>query len=116
MPELGWLLRDGKASLVGNIGTLVEPLANVTEYKNASKSKTAFPVCPQSSNTNCLPESKDDADLTGWAGRLADEWSGLHDGNVMGLNVSFKGQVRLMVGSQTHRFFFGLVPRQPIHT
>ena len=27
MPELAWLLRDEKASLIGNVGTLVEPLS-----------------------------------------------------------------------------------------
>ena len=47
-----------------------------------------------------------DTNLTGWAGRLADQWSGLHGGNVMGLNVSFRGQVRLMVGSQTQPVLF----------
>jgi uncharacterized protein (DUF1501 family) len=106
MPELGWLLRDGKASLVGNIGTLVEPLANVTEYKNASKAKPHFLFAHNHQTRELFTGKANDTNLTGWAGRLADEWSGLHDGNVMGLNVSFKGQVRLMVGSQTQPVLF----------
>ena len=42
MPELAWLLRDEKASLIGNVGTLVEPLGNVTDYNDASKLKPHF--------------------------------------------------------------------------
>ena len=35
MPEFAWLIRDEKASLIGNVGTLVEPLENVTDYNDA---------------------------------------------------------------------------------
>ncbi len=106
MPELGWLLRDGKASLVGNIGTLVEPLANVNEYKNATKSKPHFLFAHNHQKRELFTGKANDTNLTGWAGRLADQWSGLHGGNVMGLNVSFKGQVRMMVGSKTQPVLF----------
>ena len=106
MPELAWLLRDGKASLIGNVGTLVEPLANVTDYKNASKSKPHFLFAHNHQRRELFTGKANDTNLTGWAGRLADQWSGLHGGNVMGLNVSFKGQVRLMVGSKSQPVLF----------
>jgi Uncharacterized protein conserved in bacteria len=106
MPELAWLLRDGKASLIGNVGTLVEPLVNVNDYKNASKLKPHFLFAHNHQRRELFTGRANDTNLSGWAGRLADQWSGLHGGNVMGLNVSFKGQVRLMVGNKTQPVLF----------
>ena len=48
----------------------------------------------------------DDLNTTGWAGRLADLWSGINNDSVMGLNVSFNGQVRLMTGVNSKPILF----------
>ena len=106
MPELAWLLNDGKASLVGNVGTLVEPLDGKSDYQNANKKKPAF-LFAHNHQTRVLQTGKaDDLNTTGWAGRLADLWGGINGGSVMGLNVSFRGQVRLMTGSQSQPVLF----------
>ena len=106
MPELAWLLKDKKASLVGNIGTLVEPLSDVNDYKDANKAKPHFLFAHNHQKRELFTGKADNTNLSGWAGRLADQWSGLHGGNVMGLNVSFRGQVRMMVGSQSQPVLF----------
>ena len=90
MPELAWLLRDEKASLIGNVGTLVEPLANVNDFNDATKLKPHFLFAHNHQRRELFTGRANDTNLSGWAGRLADQWSGLHGGNVMGLNVSFK--------------------------
>ena len=48
----------------------------------------------------------DDLNTTGWAGRLADLWSSINSESVMGLNVSFDGQVRLMTGVNSKPILF----------
>ena len=107
MPELARLLEDGKISLIGDIGTLVEPLNNgKTDYQNASKKKPAF-LFAHNHQTRVIQTGKaDDLNATGWTGRLADLWSGINSGSVMGLNVSFNGQVRLMTGVQSKPVLF----------
>ena len=50
MPELASLIDSDKASLVGNIGTLVEPLNGKTDFLDFSKKKAFFFVCSQSSD------------------------------------------------------------------
>ena len=42
MPELAGLIVDEKASLVGNIGTLVEPLNGKTDFLDSSKKSPLF--------------------------------------------------------------------------
>ena len=106
MPELARLLEDGKASLIGNIGTLVEPLTGKTDYQDAAKKKPSF-LFAHNHQTRVIQTGKaDDLNTTGWAGRLADLWSGINNGSVMGLNVSFNGQVRLMTGVNSKPILF----------
>ena len=106
MPELASLITSNKATLVGNIGTLVEPLNGKTDFQNSSKKKPSF-LFAHNHQTRIIETGKaDDLNTTGWAGRLADLWSGVNSGSVMGLNVSFNGQVRLMTGVNSKPILF----------
>mgnify|MGYP001314072272 FL=1 len=106
MPELAGLIVDEKASLVGNIGTLVEPLNGKTDFLDSSKKKPSF-LFAHNHQTRIIETGKaDDLNTTGWAGRLADLWSGINSESVMGLNVSFDGQVRLMTGVNSKPILF----------
>ena len=78
MPELAWLLKNKKASLVGNIGTLVEPLSDVNDYKDANKAKPHFLFAHNHQKRELFTGKADNINHSGWAGRLADQWSGLH--------------------------------------
>ena len=106
MPELARLLEDGKASLVGNVGTLVEPLSGKTDFQNAAKKKPSFLFAHNHQRRIIYTGKADDLNTTGWAGRLADLWSGINNDSVMGLNVSFNGQVRLMTGVNSKPILF----------
>ena len=106
MPELASLIDSDKASLVGNIGTLVEPLNGKTDFLDSSKKKPSF-LFAHNHQTRIIETGKaDDLNTTGWAGRLADLWSGINSESVMGLNVSFDGQVRLMTGVNSKPILF----------
>ena len=106
MPELAGLIVDEKASLVGNIGTLVEPLNGKPDFLDSSKKKPSF-LFAHNHQTRIIETGKaDDLNTTGWAGRLADLWSGINNESVMGLNVSFDGQVRLMTGVNSKPILF----------
>ena len=106
MPELASLIDSDKASLVGNIGTLVEPLNGKVDFLDSSKKKPSF-LFAHNHQTRIIETGKaDDLNTTGWAGRLADLWSGINNESVMGLNVSFDGQVRLMTGANSKPILF----------
>ena len=106
MPELADLIINGKASLVGNVGTLVEPLNGKVDFLDSSKKKPSF-LFAHNHQTRIIETGKaDDLNTTGWAGRLADLWSGINSESVMGLNVSFDGQVRLMTGVNSKPILF----------
>lgn len=100
MPELANLTYANKASVVANIGNLVEPVskaqiqtdtANLPLFLFAHNHQQRALQTGQGNNLNDI----------GWAGRIADNWSGINSGSPMGLNISYAGSDRMMIGNDT---------------
>ncbi|WP_373081690.1 DUF1501 domain-containing protein [Zhongshania sp.] len=97
MPELAQLIIDRKASVVANIGTLVEP---VTKETLQTAKLPPFLYAHNHQQRAIETGWADNLSAGGWAGRLADMW-GVHQGAInggspLGMNVSYAGATRLM--------------------
>ena len=97
MPELAQLFTKNKASVVCNIGNLVEPVtkaqiqaetANLPLFLFAHNHQQRAMQTGQGNNLNDI----------GWAGRIADSWSGINSSSPMGLNISYAGSDRMLIG------------------
>jgi uncharacterized protein (DUF1501 family) len=98
MPELANLIYGNKASVVANVGNLVEPVskaqiqaetANLPLFLFAHNHQQRALQTGQGNNLNDV----------GWAGRIADNWLGVNSGSPMGLNISYAGSDRMMIGN-----------------
>jgi len=97
MPELADLIVSNKASVISNIGNLVEPVskaqiqaetANLPLFLFAHNHQQRALQTGQGNNLNDV----------GWAGRIADNWSGINNRSPMGLNISYAGSDRMLIG------------------
>lgn len=100
MPEIAKLINDDKIAIVANMGTLVEPTT-----RTAIKAKTAnLPKNIFSHNTQrriMHSGVADDLKVLGWAGRLFDEWQGINQNHIYGLNISYAGKPYLFNARST---------------
>ena len=100
MPELAHLANNGKVAILGNIGTLVEPVTK-TQIQN----KTAnLPTNLFAHNHQRRVQQTGQADNlfnSGWIGRLYDDWGDVNGIGPIGKNVSFSGNNPMFNGTLT---------------
>jgi uncharacterized protein (DUF1501 family) len=100
MPELAQLFRDRNAAIIGNVGTLVRPIADKSQFGSL---RPPF-LFAHNHQTNQMETGwASNASATGWAGRLADIWS-VHQGNVnggspLGIGISYNGPAKIVSGA-----------------
>ncbi|MGB0846965.1 MAG: DUF1501 domain-containing protein [Thiolinea sp.] len=96
MPELAELVNKDKASVISNIGNLVKSVdrASVRDGKDlplflfAHNHQQRALQTGQGNNLNDV----------GWAGRIADNWSDVNGSSPLGLNISYAGSDRMLIG------------------
>ena len=108
MPELFRLIDDGDAAVIANVGTLVEP---VTRATLGSAALPVYLFAHNHQQRELQTGQADGLNLSGWAGRLFDHWQGVNGGHAFGMNVSYDGSRRLLIGEQTAPLV--LKPGQP---
>lgn len=99
-----------KLSMLSNIGTLVEPIANKTDYQNRSVAlpKALFSHRDQTEQwQTSVPQGMDI--LTGWAGRAADVIHSTYNteqtgGYYMPMNFSLAGNSTFQIGQSQGQF------------
>lgn len=98
MPELANLLTNNKASVIANVGNLVAPVS-----KAQVQAKTAglplFLFAHNHQQRALQTGQGNNLNDVGWAGKIADSWSDINNGSPMGLNISYAGSDRMMIGS-----------------
>ena len=104
MPELARLVEDKKASVVSNVGALVKPVSQGTKSHALSDAqKTAdlpkFLFAHNHQRRVMQTGIADQLNASGWAGRIADLWSGVN--SPLGLNISYYGNNRMLIGDST---------------
>lgn len=104
MPEVRNLFDNENLSFISNIGTLIEPIANVSEYNGGIK-KLPLGLYSHSDQImhwqTSVPQSRS---AVGVGGRIADI---LHDMNTIpevALNISLSGKNRFQAGNETIEF------------
>jgi len=100
MPEFAQLVTDNKLSIIANCGNMVAPVT-----KQQIKDKTAnLPLFLFAHNHQQRALQTGQANnLTGigWAGKIADKWKGINNDSPLGLNISYSGNNRMLIGNQT---------------
>lgn len=111
MPELAKLITDGKVSVVANTGTLVQPTTR-TQILNKTANLPLFLFAHNHQQRELQTGQADNLTANGWAGRIADNWSGINAGAPIGLNISYAGNDRMLIGDVTTPLI--LQPGSPI--
>ncbi|MBD2857577.1 DUF1501 domain-containing protein [Spongiibacter sp. KMU-158] len=99
MPEVAQLITDRRASIVANMGTLVEPVS-----KDTLKTSRLPPFLYAHNHQQRAMETgwADNLNAGGWAGRLADMWgvhnNAINNGSPLGINISYAGARRMLTG------------------
>lgn len=92
MAGIQQLFNSGKLSFISNIGTLVEPIANASEYNNSGK-KLPLGIYSHSDQImqwqTSVPQSRN---ALGMGGRLADILNGNNTDNGISMNISLAGK------------------------
>ncbi|MCG7929287.1 MAG: DUF1501 domain-containing protein [Candidatus Thiodiazotropha weberae] len=100
MPELAQLIIDNRTSILANSGTLVRPVtrdeiiddsAELPVYLFAHNHQQRILQTGQANNLNDI----------GWAGKIADEWHNINQNSPLGLNISYAGNDRMLIGNSS---------------
>jgi uncharacterized protein (DUF1501 family) len=110
MPELAQLITDNKASVIANVGNLVNPVSR-TEVLNNSANLPLFLFAHNHQQRALKTGQADNLSAAGWAGRIADNWQGVNNNSPLGLNIAYSGSDRMVVGNSTTPLV--LKPGQP---
>ena len=98
------LFNSGQLSFVSNIGTLIEPIANKTEYNSGTK-KIPLGLYSHSDQImqwqTSVPQSRS---AVGVAGRMADLLQDMNTIPEASMNISLAGKNRWQSGNQTNEF------------
>ncbi|MCG7902657.1 DUF1501 domain-containing protein [Candidatus Thiodiazotropha endoloripes] len=100
MPELAQLIIDNRTSIFANSGTLVRPVtrdeiidnsAELPVYLFAHNHQQRILQTGQANNLNDI----------GWAGKIADQWHNINQNSPLGLNISYAGNDRMLIGNSS---------------
>jgi uncharacterized protein (DUF1501 family) len=106
MPELAQLIADKKASIIANVGNMVEPVTK-QQITNATANLPLFLFAHNHQQRALQTGQANNLNDIGWAGKIADAWTGINGGvNLPSLNVSF-GNRRMMIGNATSPLVLG---------
>lgn len=107
MPELSQLIGDNKASVIANIGTLVEPVTR-SAILSGNPSLPLFLFAHNHQQRILQTGQANNLNDIGWAGKIADAWQGVNGGSALGLNISYGGNDRMLIGEATAPLNLGL--------
>ena len=100
MPEFAHLVASKKASVMSNIGNLVQPVT-----REAIANKTAnlplFLFAHNHQQRALQTGQGDNLKDVGWAGKIADSWAGVNGNSPLGLNISYAGSDRMLIGNSS---------------
>jgi len=100
MPEFAQLITDDKLSIIANVGNLVSPVTR-TQIKNKTANLPLFLFAHDHQQRALQTGQGDNLDDIGWAGKIADSWRGVNGNSALGLNISYAGNDRMLIGNNT---------------
>ena len=100
MPELAHLVGSNKASLISNIGNLVQPVTREA-IANQTANLPVFLFAHNHQQRALQTGQADNLKDVGWAGKIADNWAGINNNSPLGLNISYAGSDRMLIGNSS---------------
>jgi len=100
MPEMAQLITDNKLSIVANVGNLVKPVTR-EEIRAKTADLPLFLFAHDHQQREMQTGQADKLDDIGWAGKIADSWAGINNNSSFGLNMSYSGNDRMLIGNTT---------------
>lgn len=110
MPELAQLIHDNKASVIANIGTLVKPVSRVEILAKTAELPVFLFAHNHQQRILQTGQANNLTDI-GWAGKIADQWQGVNGNSPLGLNISYSGNDRMLIGNKSSPLI--LTPSSP---
>lgn len=112
MPELAQLITDNRASILANTGTLVRPVTR-DEIRNRNGVLPLYLFAHNHQQRILQTGQANNLNDIGWAGKIADNWNNINQNSPLGLNISYSGNDRMLIGSSTTPFVLkaGTIPR-----
>jgi len=110
MPEFAQLVMDDKLSIIANSGNMVAPVTR-DQVLNGTANLPLFLFAHNHQQRELQTGRADSIADIGWAGQVADSWVGINNNSPFGLNVSYSGNDRLLIGRNTSPLV--LSPRLP---
>jgi uncharacterized protein (DUF1501 family) len=98
------LFNSGKLAFMGNVGTLVEPLANRTEYNNALKRKPMGLYSHSDQQMQWQTSVPQTRDALGVGGRMADLLNAANANPNISMNVSLAGKNNFQRGQNVGEY------------
>ena len=109
MPEMAQLMAQNKLAAVLNMGSLVQPVTRTDILNNNAVLPTML-FAHNHQQRIMQTGIANNLSSAGWAGRLFDEWSSVNGGHYLGMNTSFSGHNRMLVGQATKPLIMGIKP------
>ena len=100
MPELAQLVATNKASIMSNIGNLVQPVTKAA-IANQTANLPLFLFAHNHQQRALQTGQGDNLNDVGWAGKLADNWADINNNSPLGLNISYAGSDRMLIGNNS---------------
>jgi len=92
MGQLASMYEAGNAAFIANAGTLVEPIANYTEYRSTAKKKPLGLFSHSDQIEQWQTSIPDQRQAIGWGGRMADLLNETNSSNGISMNISLSGR------------------------
>lgn len=109
MPEMAQLMARYKLAAVLNMGALVQPVTR-DEILNDNAILPTMLFAHNHQQRIMQTGIANNLGSAGWAGRLFDAWNGVNGGHFLGMNTSFSGHNRMLVGQDTIPLVMGITP------
>lgn len=92
MPEVAAMYEEGNLAFIANTGTMVEPIANFTEYRSSSTRKPLGLFSHADQIEQWQTSLPDVRNAIGWGGRMADLLNETNSSNGISMNLSLSGR------------------------
>ena len=115
MPEFAQLIHDNKLSVIANCGNMVAPVTRQEIKDGTAKLALKLPIFLFAHNHQQRELQTGEAhriSALGWAGKIADAWEGVNNNSPIGLNISYSGNNRMLMGDKTSALV--LKPGKPV--
>jgi uncharacterized protein (DUF1501 family) len=100
MPEFAHLVNEGKVAMIANAGNIIAP-ASKADFESDNAIRPPYLFSHNNQRKLIFNGIASTLKRQGWAGLIADEWSGINGNSVYGLNLSMDKPVHLLYGENS---------------